>query len=1182
MDHLHSNSRDYHIHQSPRTRRTGNASRFAGKLIRRAFFISLLGLVFVLALGSAAQAAPPQPAIWTDKADYHPGEIVTIYGVEFRQNKTVDVSVTRPDASVDTWTTLADINGSFVTTYQLNGIVGNYTVEATDGRRTATTTFTDAVQVDWVQCRNDNNNDEALDSPLCTWSTGSINAQKALQTEGNNVPNNAPGSIVGPPADFAPTGTYTTTIPGHVNYRAIFEGLTPGTYVLTIKYEFTKGGKFAFDFLTTNFGVTDNNLCDSLPSGPTPAQCSSLVGSGPATAPFPLESEPVDLIPYGGGSVSARQGTHNTVFSGFSPSTMKVYGASTVAVAQVLHTGSVTGNSEDRVKVTFVVPTPVPDFIMATWGGHFAIGLPDPTVGYGLGNGAGSISGAPFHMTLDGLERITPNPDPSVISGGRDRSVNPGAVVLGKIIINKVAVPADGTDFSFTGDQGIGPFTLDDDAGADSEFPNTMPFDIGAGTFIIFESVPAGWTITLIDCTFTTSTVEIGFWDGTAFTIPVGTTAANFEPGDNAVKITLVPADEVSCTFTNTGLGMIEWEKRVSTVATPHPYPTTAASFTVGGASGPFACLGDTTNPITVVDNGLNDADATLGRLKLIDVCAGTYTIIETASPVGTALDADLDRVVIVAAGASVVIGTQTVDDDGAEEDFHNGLGSITIKKVTEGDDGTFSFAGTGPFGGVSALGGSITTDGFVGLTTLSALDLFGGVYTVEETSFPAEWALTAVVCELADLTTLGTVNLGAGTVTFTLPAGGDVTCTFTNTKLDAFITIGSDDTNGITEPHAFIVHVEVDDGSGFQAAVGVFPSISFTGGTPGYVDTSDCDDGTDANGNCVVIINSNVAGTFTAHATVTVTVVTAAGNVDLTRSTDGDDPNSGDAIKEYVAGSLRWTKVDESLGLLGGATFEVCLLEVYQTFTDTFVDVADVCFDVTDNDALDQDPDNGEFELTGLVLGKYTVQETVAPPGFVLDPDLVEVQVTLDPLEVVIPDPFVNEAPFESCTPGFWKNHPDFWPSAYSTDDPFNDVFGQGILDFSDYSGLDDETLREALEVSGGELMALNRHAVAALLNADSLPYPLTVAEVIDLYQDGVGAVAGPETISSAHGILASHNEDFECTLGGEPADPLGPLLTAISSSLSSVSQNPVSWILGLLLSALAGILIAYRRRRH
>src|SRR5262249_48398584 len=42
----------------------------------------------------------------------------------------------------------------------------------------------------------------------------------------------------------------------------------------------------------------------------------------------------------------------------------------------------------------------------------------------------------------------------------------------------------------------------------------------------------------------------------------------------------------------------------------------------------------------------------------------------------------------------------------------------------------------------------------------------------------------------------------------------------------------------------------------------------------------------------------------------------------------------------------------------------------------------------VTDNDANDNDPDNGQFQITNVLLGTYTVIETVPPSGFALDDD--------------------------------------------------------------------------------------------------------------------------------------------------------------------------------------------------
>lgn len=83
-----------------------------------------------------------------------------------------------------------------------------------------------------------------------------------------------------------------------------------------------------------------------------------------------------------------------------------------------------------------------------------------------------------------------------------------------------------------------------------------------------------------------------------------------------------------------------------------------------------------------------------------------------------------------------------------------------------------------------------------------------------------------------------------------------------------------------------------------------------------------------------------------------------------------------------------------------------------------------------------------------------------------------------------------------EGCTPGYWKQdqHLDSWVG-FSPDQTLESVFN-----VPDVLGLDDVTLLEALELQGGGVNALLRHAVAALLNAASpgVDYDLTVAQVI------------------------------------------------------------------------------------
>jgi len=98
----------------------------------------VLSMIFVVPLIHAGAT------IWTDKADYSPGEVPIISGSGFLSNAAVTVTITRPDSTVDTISALTDEYGAFSCSYELDGITGTYTVTATDGTNTATTTFTDS------------------------------------------------------------------------------------------------------------------------------------------------------------------------------------------------------------------------------------------------------------------------------------------------------------------------------------------------------------------------------------------------------------------------------------------------------------------------------------------------------------------------------------------------------------------------------------------------------------------------------------------------------------------------------------------------------------------------------------------------------------------------------------------------------------------------------------------------------------------------------------------------------------------------------------------------------------------------------------------------------------------------------------------------------------------------------
>jgi hypothetical protein len=104
-----------------------------------------------------------------------------------------------------------------------------------------------------------------------------------------------------------------------------------------------------------------------------------------------------------------------------------------------------------------------------------------------------------------------------------------------------------------------------------------------------------------------------------------------------------------------------------------------------------------------------------------------------------------------------------------------------------------------------------------------------------------------------------------------------------------------------------------------------------------------------------------------------------------------------------------------------------------------------------------------------------------------------------------------------EGCTPGYWKQsqHFDSW-QGYTTGQRFNQVFG--------VNAAGNPTLLAALKQGGGGFQALNRHAVAALLNTanQNVDYLYATQQVITLVQQAY-ASGDPEGIKNQ---LAAQNE--------------------------------------------------------
>jgi hypothetical protein len=345
------------------------------------------------------------------------------------------------------------------------------------------------------------------------------------------------------------------------------------------------------------------------------------------------------------------------------------------------------------------------------------------------------------------------------------------------------------------------------------------------------------------------------------------------------------------------------------------------------------------------------------------------------------------------------------------------------------GGDGVTGF-GAAPDGTVVSFSFLVNTDGAVFLGGIDSCTTSGGSCAV---------TITATTAGSVEIQATTTFFVGGIELTRTTGTGGQNSENAGKIFVDAKILIGPDDVNGITESHTFTVQVSVDYGGGVgpQAVPdGTIPTVSLSdsGGAVNSISSNTCADIGTTGGLCSVTFTSNTAGTVTGHASVTLDVL----GVTLTRETDHTHGSSGDAVKVFIAGSIVWHKIDNAGRPLGGATFEVCQTKRLDTSTDpdTLVDITPVCISVVDDTdgvaggTLDEDPAPGEFSLSGLVLGEYTVQESIAPPGYIKDPRTQTVDLTLENPTVEITEPFRDARPSLKLTSFGYTNTPNGPPA--------------------------------------------------------------------------------------------------------------------------------------------------------
>lgn len=192
---------------------------------------------------------------------------------------------------------------------------------------------------------------------------------------------------------------------GIVPFRIAIEGLAAGSHELHINYDFTAGGHKAYDFLATWNATNANGQICSPSGGGVSSMCPAL--GSPSTFTFPSDPYVADGL-----SVTTAQ-----VYSGASRK-LTLWGGTITAVSGPAHSGSAAGNSTADFVVRF---TSAGGAALLAWGGHLAQSAFWNVAAGGERDGAGEVSGAPWHMRtlqLDGAG-----------NKNQDRSIQPSAIV---------------------------------------------------------------------------------------------------------------------------------------------------------------------------------------------------------------------------------------------------------------------------------------------------------------------------------------------------------------------------------------------------------------------------------------------------------------------------------------------------------------------------------------------------------------------------------------------------------------------------------------------------------------------------------------------------------------------------------------------------------------------------------
>ncbi|HEX5077086.1 MAG TPA: hypothetical protein VFW03_28005 [Gemmatimonadaceae bacterium] len=274
------------------------------------------------------------------------------------------------------------------------------------------------------------------------WQNGNLNGNNSAYAEGKAVP-----------------------------FRLAIEGLTGNNntpHFITIQYDFTAGGHKAYDYLAS-IEVTEPNALDKICATGGGGR-STLCGSSQTGMPSPAVSTmTVDFPP--DGFTADGQTVDGAIANGGVARALRIFNGTITKISTVSHAGPVGGNSTGEMLVEF---TASGSAVLFAWSGHLAKSSYWKQQPGNLPDGAGEVSGSPWHMRTLNLD-----------GGGaanQDRSIQPSAIVENPTLaITKTANPA-------------GPVSAGTTIGFDITVTNNGPGTATAVT--LTDTLPNGFTWT--------------------------------------------------------------------------------------------------------------------------------------------------------------------------------------------------------------------------------------------------------------------------------------------------------------------------------------------------------------------------------------------------------------------------------------------------------------------------------------------------------------------------------------------------------------------------------------------------------------------------------------------------------------------------------------------------------------